>query len=212
MPEPLVEKKSGEEKTLLLSKPDQADNGPKMGSERWHALLAAVGPKIAGQKEGEAKGYLSPKDSLKVKTLTKETLGELTFQRGLHPDTRKNYSSIYCELPWSKCYNELISCQDQSSQNANPGNELSCFICGICYSACTCPCLTFLSLCCGLAGSCKDFYNLSKKGFVIDDSKGIELGLPANFFTKTLTRVVSSSPERQIMDSAVRVRPVTLTL
>ena len=88
-------------KPLLSDEKIQIVEHKGMGSEKWHTLLRAVGPHLAGQ--GGRPGFLSKTESFTVKTLTKETLGKVTLLgwRGLHRDSKQNcYTTTYLIKPW----------------------------------------------------------------------------------------------------------------
>ena len=75
-------------------------------------MLRAAGRHLAGQ--GNRPGFLSPVDSFTVKTLTKETLGEVTLAgwRGLHQDSQQNcYTITYLTKPW------MLTCDPCDTEN-----------------------------------------------------------------------------------------------
>ena len=89
-------------KPLLSDEKVQVVENKGMGSKKWHTLLRAVGPHLAGQ--GGRPGFLSKAESFTVKTLTKETLGEVPLLgwRGLHQDSKQNcYTTTYLIKPWA---------------------------------------------------------------------------------------------------------------
>jgi hypothetical protein len=164
-------------KTALLT--DQEDQtiveSSGMGSEKWHTLLRAVGPHLAGQ--GETPGFLSRIESVRVKTLTKETLGDVPLAgwRGLHQDSKQNcYTTSYLKQPWALIFDPCdLICED------------TCVAWVFCWLPCwiaLCPFTLTASLLGCLAGTGRDVYNFSKKGLMLplDDSKGI----PWEWFSK----------------------------
>lgn len=169
-------------KPLLDDEKVQVVENKGMGSKKWHTLLRAVGPHLAGQ--GAKLGFLSKTESFTVKTLTKETLGEMPLLgwRGLHRDSMQNcYTTAYLIEPWCVTWDP---CDSKSRLD---------------HIYCWCPCwitlcpftLTASLLGC-LIGCGRDVYNFSKKGLPnrLSDRNGILLALNSK---------KNQGPERQIM-------------
>lgn len=157
---------------LLIHRIDPVIENKEMGSEKWHKILRAVGPHLAGQ--GNTIGFLDRTDSFKIKTLTKETLGEVAIQswRGLHQDSQQNcYTCLYLTKPWELTYDP---CDLEDNQGAYSVLWAPCWI-GICPLTLT---ASILSSC---IGAFRDVYNFSKSGLIRPlkdkDNKGIPLGL-----------------------------------
>jgi hypothetical protein len=158
-----------------------------MGSEKWHLMLRAAGQHLAGQ--GNIPGFLNRTDSFKIKTLTKETLGEVTAQswRGLHQDSQQNcYTYLYLTKPW-------ISTCDPCHTASRVEPFCAWLLCWMPCWVSLCPLTLTSSLLGGLTGMSRDIYNFSKNGLAqpLDDNNGISLGL---FSKKSVQK-----PERQVM-------------
>ncbi len=174
---------------LLADQNDQINEtieSKGMGSEKWHMLLRMVGRHLAGQ--GTNPGFLDKKESFTVKTLTKETLGEvrLVSWRGLHQDSRQNcYTSKYFMAPWD----QIIDPCNMLALRDGEGAWICCWL-PCCIAVC--PCTLTVSVLYCLFGVGKDLHNFSKKGLTqLDDSKGIPMGL--------FSKKPNKGPERQIM-------------
>lgn len=160
------------------------------GSEKWYAVLRAVGPHVAGQ--GNTQGFLTRSESFGIKTLTKETLGEdgIKGWRGLHQESKQNcYTSKYLAAPW-------VRIADPCNMFDHVDGEGAWVCCWLPCCIALCPCTLTVSLLGCLIGAGRDGYNFSKKGLVrpLDDNKGIKLGL----FPKQPVR----GPEIQVMQEA----------
>jgi hypothetical protein len=179
------------EPLLANKEEDKSTENKRMGSEKWHKLLRAVGPHLAGQ--GSSPGFLSKAESFTVKTLTKETLGEVSLVnwRGLHPDSKQNcYTTTYLIKPWALTSDP---CDAESRQDP---------FCAWCL--CWCPCWTALfplnltaSLLGCLGGLGRDIYNFSKSGLTqpLTANKGILLGLmPKKTNQDSARQVISVTP------------------
>ncbi len=179
-------------KPLLYDEKVQVVENKGMGSKKWHTLLRAVGPHLAGQ--GTSPGFLTKIESFTVKTLTKETLGEASLAnwRGLHPDSKQNcYTTTYLIKPWALTCDPCHVLTNKNTKNED-GTAL--------WGAFWCPCwialfplnLTASLLGC-LGGLGRDIYNFSKSGLTqpLSANKGILLGLAP--------KKPNQGPERQMM-------------
>ncbi len=174
--------------SLLVDGDDQAFESKGMGSEKWHTMLRMVGRPLAGQ--GNTPGFLSKTDSFTVKTLTKETLGTISFAgwSGLHQDSQQNcYTITYLKKPWA------LTCDPCDAESRQDPFAAWCFLWCPCWTA-LCPFTLTASLLGCLVGIGRDVYNFSKNGLMqpLDDSKGIRLGL--------FSQKPTLGPERQVMD------------
>ena len=174
-------------KPLLSDEKIQIVEHKGMGSEKWHTLLRAVGPHLAGQ--GGRPGFLSKAESFTVKTLTKETLGEVPLLgwRGLHQDSKQNcYTTTYLIKPWVLTWDPC----DTESRIDPGGARLFCWCpCWITL----CPLTLTASLLGCFGGLGRDIYNFSKSGLrqPLTANKGILLGL--------IPKKTNQGPERQTM-------------
>lgn len=183
----LDEKHSQLLQPLLTNKEDPVIESKGMGSEKWHLMLRAIGRHLAGQ--GNAPGFLDRTDSLNIKTLTKQTLGEIAPQswRGLHQDSQQNcYTYLYLTKPW-------VSTCDPCDTASRVEPVCAWLICWMPCWVSICPLTLTASLLGGLIGTGRDVYNFSKNGLAqpLDDSKGIQLGLFSNN--------PAHRPKRQVM-------------
>jgi hypothetical protein len=173
-------------KPLLSDEKIQIVEHKRMGSEKWHTLLRAVGPHLAGQ-DGRP-GFLSKTESFTVKTLTKETLGEVPLLgwRGLHQDSKQNcYTTTYLIKPWA------LTCDPCHVLNPE-AHAIWCSFWFPCWIT-LCPLTLTASLLGCFGGLGRDIYNFSKSGLrqPLTANEGILLGL--------IPKKTNQGPERQTM-------------